>query len=549
MRGSLLMGENLRWYLRQFYPYRWIILFAFLGAILESVAYSGLSFVLKQLIDKVLIEKNFYLLKLSVLALVGLGLLKQVGFLTSELLYKYAIAKISATLRVKVYSKVVNLPLEEYQKLPQGEWVGRITNDVRSFKDYSEGFGIKVFRELFTALFLTAVLIYFDWKLFLLFLLVTPFLLGAFKFFGAKRKKYSRMYQEKFALFLNFISNLLENFENVKFLKRGFVNFLTKEKVLKLFKAEYKLTLYSATYLSVIELLGYLFAGVIILYGGYRVISEEVSAGTFVAFIGTLFLLYNSLQAIQRTAINYRALQPVIERLREVLEKFPSERGGKARFGGLKTSLTVRNLTFKPILEKVSFKIPKGAKVFVKGPSGGGKSTLLKLLAGLYRSYEGEILYDQVELRDFSIKSFRSKVFYLSQNSAIFNDTVRNNLLVANPNATEKELILALKLARAEFVLSLPKGLDTVVGGGGVQISGGQKQRIALARLFVTNPEVIFLDEATSALDFPTEIEVLKNILKFHREKTLFFVSHRWELAKYFNLVLEVKEKTVRVLA
>lgn len=545
------MGENLRWYLRQFYPYRWIIFLALLGAILEGVAYSGLSFVLKQLVDKVLVEKNFNLLKLSAGALIGLGLLKQVGFLTSELLYKYAVTKISATLRVKVYSKLVNLPLEEYQKLPQGEWVGRITNDIRSFKDYSESFGIKVFRELFTALFLTAVLLYFDWKLFLLFLFVTPFLSGAFKFFGSKRKKYSRMYQEKFALFLNYISNLLENFENVKFLKRDFVNFLTKEKVLKLFKAEYKLTLYSATYLSVIELLGYLFASAIILYGGYRVVSGELSAGTFVAFIGTLFLLYNSLQALQRTAINYRALQPVIERLREVLEKFPSEKGGNVTFKGIKTALEVKELSFPSqsrVLEEVNFSIPKGAKVFVKGPSGGGKSTLLKLLSGLYRSYEGKILYDRVELRDFSIKSFRSKVFYLSQNSAVFNDTVRNNLLIANPNATEKELHLALKLARAEFVLSLPKGLDTVVGGGGVQISGGQKQRIALARLFVTNPEIIFLDEATSALDFPTEREVLKNILNFHGGKTLFFVSHRWELEKYFDIVLEIKEKTVRVI-
>ena len=545
------MGENLKWFLKQFYPYRWLILIAFAGALLESLAYSGLSFVLKNLIDKVLVEKSLYLLKVSALALVGLGLLKQVGFLTSELLYKYAVAKISANIRMRVYSKLINLPLEEYQRLPQGEWVGRITNDVKSFKDYSEGFGIKVFRELFTAIFLTAVLLYFDWKLFLIFIAITPLLSLAFRFFGSKRKRYSRIYQEKFALFLNYISNLLENFENVKFLKRRFINLLTRAKILELFRAEYKLIFYSATYLSVIELLGYLFASAIILYGGYRVVEGELSAGTFVAFIGTLFLLYNSLQALQRTAINYRALQPVIERIREVLERFPSERGGNIPFKGLKNSLRVENLLFpnhSPILKEVNLSIPAGAKVFVKGPSGGGKSTLLKLLAGLYRTYGGKIFYDLVELRDFSLKSFRGKVFYLSQNSAIFNDTVRNNLLVANPNATERELMEALKLARAEFVLNLPKGLDTLLGGGGVQISGGQRQRIALARLFLTRPEIIFLDEATSALDLPTEREVLKNILSHYSDKTVFFVSHRRELENNFDLILEIKEGTARVV-
>ena len=543
-----LMGDNLRWFLKLFRPYKGLLLFAFLGAVLEGVAYSGLSFVLKNLIDRVLVDKNLSLLWASVGLLLAFGVLKQLGFLLSELLYRYAVSKIVARLRVRLYSKLTSIGLEEFQRYPQGEWLGRITNDLRSFKDYSEGFGIKVLREFFTALFLVGVLLYFDWQLFLAFALIVPFLGKAFKYFGSKRKKYSLFYQEVFAEFIGFISNLLENFENIKFLNRFFLNKIARKKVKKLFKAEFKQALYSAGYLSAVELLGYLFAAAVFLYGGYRVVEGELTAGTFISFIGTLFLLYNSLQALQRNALNYKALEPVITRIREVLEFIPPERGGDKPFGGLEEKITALNVVYpkdKPILRSVNFEIPKGSKVFVKGASGGGKSTLLKVLSSLYLSYGGSLKYDKTELRDFLLTSFRRKVFYISQRSAIFNDTVRNNLLLAKPNSTEGELRRALELAEAFFVFDLPEGLNTKLGGGGVELSGGQKQRIALARLFLTRPEVTFLDEATSALDPGTESRVLKNVFSHLRDKTLFFVSHRPQLAKHFDLLLEVESGEV----
>ena len=511
---------------------------------MESLSYSALSVLLKNIVDRVLVEKNLTLLWYSVGALLLLGFLKQVGFLLSELLYRYAVSKVVARLRVRLYSKLTSLGLEDFLKKPSGEWLGRITNDVRSFKDYTEGFGIKVFREFFTVLFLTAVLLYFDWQLFLLFLLVAPLLGKAFGYFGSKRKRYSRIYQEAFADFMNFVSDLLDNFENVKFLRRKVLNRLAKVKILSLFRAEFKQALYSASYLSVVEMLGYTFAALIFLYGGYRVAEGSLTAGTFVSFIATLFLLYNSLQTLQRNALNYRALEPVISRIREVLEKIPSEGGGFKTFKGLERKITVEGLVYprdNPVLEGANFQIPKGIKVFVMGPSGGGKSTLLKVLSSLYRSYGGEVKYDLDEVREFIPTTFRRKVFYISQKSALFNDTVRNNLLLANPEADEEALKRALRLAKADFVFELPEGLDTVLGGGGVELSGGQKQRIALARLFLTDPQVIFLDEATSALDPRTEAEVLSNILNLYGDKTLFFVSHRPSLADKFELLLKVE--------
>ena len=540
------MDGNLKWYLKLFKPYRWLLLVAFLSAVIESISYSGLSLVLKELIDRVMVERNLSLLWSLVGAMLLLGLLKQVGFLGSELLYRFAVNRIVARLRLKLYSKLVSLGVEDFQKKPYGQWLGLLTNDIRSFRDYSMGFGIKLFREFFTALFLVGVLLYLDWKLFLGFLLITPFLVKAFNYFGAKRKKYSGLYQEVFSDFINFVGGLLENFENLKFLSRRFLALIARSKIGKLFRAEFKQDLYSLTYLSAIEFLGYLFAAALFLYGGYLVASGELSAGSFISFIGSLFLLYNALQALQRNALNWRALEPVIARLRELLENLPPERGGKIPFSTLKVGIEVKNLTYprdaqNPILKGISFFIPKGAKVFVKGPSGGGKSTLLKVLSSLYRSYGGEVKYDGTPLGEFLLSSFRRKVFYISQKGAVFNDTIRNNLLLANPDATDEELKRALLLAKADFVFDLPRGLDTAVGGGGVELSGGQKQRLALARLFLTDPEVIFLDEATSALDPETERAVLENILSRFSDRTLFFVSHRPQLARgYFDYILLV---------
>ncbi|MEO2153009.1 MAG: ABC transporter ATP-binding protein, partial [Aquificota bacterium] len=528
-----------------FYPYRWILLLALLGSLLEGISYSGLSFVVKNLIDKVLVEKNSTLLWVVVFLVILLGVLKQVGFLLGELLYKYTVVRVVNDLRRKVFEKFLNLPTEVFLSRPSGEWVSRLTNDLKALKDYLEGFGVKLAREFFTVLLLTGVLLYFDWKLFLLFLLISPLLAKSFSYFGRKRKKYSKLYQETLADFLNFVDNVSQAFENLKFLSRFYLLRLFLNRLRKLFKVEFKTVVYSAGYLSVIEILGYLFVSAVLLYGGWRVIEGDLTAGTFISFLGTLFLLYNSLQQLQRAAVSLKALEPILERIEEFLA-LPSEKERGKPFKGLKNSIKVEKLSLevngKTLLEDINISFPKGEKVFIYGPSGGGKSTLLKVLSSIYTNYRGKVLYDETELRELNLSTFRGKTYYQSQKIVLFNDTVRNNLLIANPRAGEKELLKALSLAKADFVLNWEKGLDTLLGGGGVNLSGGQQQRIALARLFLKKPQIIFLDEATSALDPETEREVIKNILSTYPEANIFFVSHRPQTAKFFDRRLKVEK-------
>jgi subfamily B ATP-binding cassette protein MsbA len=537
------MSQTLQRLKDYFYPYRGILLLALLGSLLEGISYSGLSFVVKNLIDKVLVEKNSTLLWVVVFSVIFLGVLKQIGFLLGELLYKYAVVRVVNDLRRKVFEKFLNLPTEVFLSRPSGEWVSRLTNDLKALKDYLEGFGVKLAREFFTVILLTGVLLYFDWKLFLLFLLISPLLAKSFSYFGRKRKKYSKLYQETLADFLNFVDNVSQAFENLKFLSRFYLLRLFLNRLRRLFKVEFKTVIYSAGYLSVIEILGYLFVSVVLLYGGWRVIEGDLTAGTFISFLGTLFLLYNSLQQLQRAAVSLKALEPILERIEEFLA-LPSEKEKGKPFKGLKNSIKVENLSLevngKTLLEDINISFPKGEKVFIYGPSGGGKSTLLKVLSSIYTNYRGNVFYDDTELRELKLSTFRRNTYYQSQKVVLFNDTVRNNLLIANPRAGERELLKALLLAKADFVLNWEKGLDTIVGGGGVNLSGGQQQRIALARLFLKNPQIIFLDEATSALDPETEREVIKNILSTYPEANIFFVSHRPQTATFFDRTLKV---------
>jgi ABC-type transport system involved in cytochrome bd biosynthesis, ATPase and permease components len=160
------------------------------------------------------------------------------------------------------------------------------------------------------------------------------------------------------------------------------------------------------------------------------------------------------------------------------------------------------------------------------GPTGAGKSTLLDILPKLV-SYKGDVYIKDKSLEDITNKSIRSKIAFASQHVFIFNDTVRNNLLIANPNASEELLIKAIKLAKAEFLFTLKNGLDTVLGEYGYTVSGGERQRIAIARIFLTNPDIILLDEITSALDVHTEQAVISNIFEIFKDKTILIVAHR----------------------
>lgn len=410
--------------------------------------------------------------------------------------------------------------------------------------------GIDFFTQLFTVIAMIFVLIYRDWKLFLIFLIATPLFAISFNYFGNKRKKYSQKVQESASEYTQFINQIIFGLETIKLFNALFIQRIFENINERFFKNQRKNALYDVLFLSSVEIASYLAAAGILFYGGIRIIKGEITTGDFFSFLSALLILVNSIQILQRGLIQIKVISPLVDRLNLILN-IPEEEKNGINFEGLKEKIDYKNVSLSlngiTILKNINVTIKKGEKVGIVGHTGSGKSTFLKLLYGVFRNYEGNIYLDIRELKDYNIYSIRENIAVITQDVFIFNDTVENNLRIAKPNATEEELIQAIKKAKADFVFKLKDGLKTVIGERGSILSGGERQRLALARIFLKNPDIVIIDEGTSALDINTEKEVMDSIYEHFKDKTILIIAHRLNTLEKCNKIIvfengEIKE-------
>lgn len=525
--------ESLSFLFNIFKKHWFLLILALLGSLLESGALAGLAYIIKNVIDDVFIAKSYESLLFVIFVLIILATAKQIGFFLKDYVYPLIIFKGERELREKFYKKLLNAEPSFIIKQPLGDIISRFTNDLERFSQIASSLGTNVITETLTVFGIILVLIYRDWKMFLIFLFAVPFLSLALGYFGEKRKKYSKKLQESLSKYTQHLNQILSGFEIVKlFDKKIFFN-LFKKLNEELYTRERKNRFYETLYLSSVEIIAYTATAGIIFYGGYRIIKGEITAGDFFSFLGGVLILVNSLQILQRGIVNLKGLSPVVERLRFVLE-LPEENDTGEEFKGLKERVLYKNVSLKIgenwILKDINLEIKKGEKVSIVGLTGSGKSTLVKILPALIKDYQGEVLLDKKELRNYRVSSLRKHIGMISQEVFIFNDTLRNNLLIAKPDATDEELIEALKKAKADFVFRLENGLDTVLGEKGSRLSGGERQRIAIARIFLKNPDILIIDEGTSALDVETEEYVMEEIKEHFKEKTIIMITHRLQI-------------------
>jgi ABC-type multidrug transport system fused ATPase/permease subunit len=265
---------------------------------------------------------------------------------------------------------------------------------------------------------------------------------------------------------------------------------------------------------------------------GLSVASIIPIMGLFMISAQKLFSSLTNLLSQRMSIISYMPSFKLVNELindKAVLEDRSNGRAIKSFDGGIR----FRNVSFSYTGERVLFdslnlEISKGNIAAVAGPSGSGKSTICDLLIRFYKPMDGEIVVDNINLQEFDIKAWRSLIGYVSQDSFLFNTTVRENILIGKPDAAEKEIIWAAQLANArEFIEALPEKYDTILGDSGVTLSGGQRQRIAIARAIVRNPELLILDEATSALDLRSEQYIYDSLKEFSKTKAVLLISHR----------------------
>ncbi|NPA32347.1 MAG: ABC transporter ATP-binding protein [Aquificae bacterium] len=529
-----------RWLYSLTRPYAHILLISLLGSLIQSAGAGALTLLVKRVVDDVLILKDSQKLLLYVLLLFSSALVMQAGYFISSFSLAYLSEKLVMILRNKVYEKLLRVPLNYFLYSSSGDIISRIVSDLEAFKRVFGEYIPKLVREPLVALVLFFVLLFRDFVLTLFIFFLLPFMLLLTRYFSQKKKKYLARQRSEVSRLAEVLSETLRGIENIKvflaerlFLSRFF------EFSRKLFRSSLKIEFYIITNTVANYLFGYAVVALILLVGGMRILSGHISTGDFISFLTALFMIQKPIMEIQKAVMNLKGSVPLFERLLELLN-LPEERDGVKEFEDLKREMRFSDVRVKvrekEILKGISFAVLRGDKVGIRGPTGSGKSTLVKLIPRLLE-YEGSISVDGTELHEFRLASLRRKIGYLSQEVILFRGTVRENLLIAKPNATEQELWEALRLARCDFV----KSLDMRIEEGGRNLSGGEKQRLAVARIILKDPRIIVLDEATSALDEETERQVVDALFSRFRDRTFFVVAHRPYTFRYCNLILELE--------
>ncbi|MEO6908289.1 MAG: ABC transporter ATP-binding protein, partial [Abditibacteriaceae bacterium] len=270
-------------------------------------------------------------------------------------------------------------------------------------------------------------------------------------------------------------------------------------------------------------------------YGGYQVLQGDTTIGTIMAFIFLIGNLYAPIQRISdmNTVLNNSLAG--IDRVFEVFDIEPDvqETPDARRLPSVEGSVTFENVTFgydanEPVLQNINLHVEKGEVVALVGASGAGKSTIVQLVPRFFDPQKGRVLIDDVDVRDFKLRSLRSQIGMVAQETLLFSGTLRENLLYGKPGATDEELSAAVRAAYVdEFVESMPRDYDTMLGERGARLSGGQKQRIAIARAFLTDPRILILDEATSALDSESEELIQEALVELMKGRTNIVIAHR----------------------
>ncbi len=291
----------------------------------------------------------------------------------------------------------------------------------------------------------------------------------------------------------------------------------------------------------------------VIWFGNSLIIKGTITSGNFASFIAALLMLYTPIKSIGNKYIDIQKAFLAIERVFEMINFKPEIKSAQeaVKIDGIKESVEFDDVVFEykpglPVLKHVSLKVPIGKTIAIVGNSGGGKTTLVNLLPRFYDTTGGSVKIDGLDVKKIDLQSLRKHIAVVFQDNFLFSGTIRENIMIGNPEATQEDLDKAVQSAHLEdFIASLKEGLDTYVGERGVMLSGGQKQRIAIARAFLKQAPVVILDEATSALDNKSEAIVQKAIDNLMRNRTVFVIAHRLSTVQNADKIIVVNEGTI----
>jgi subfamily B ATP-binding cassette protein MsbA len=492
---------------------------------------------------------NFAVLAVAVIAVVGA---------LSSYLEKYVTTSVGQwvmhDLRRTLYHHIHRLSLAEHDEKRTGDLIGRVTSDIEAIQNFITTALLGILTSVLTLLGIIGVMFYLNWRFSLISLSVAPVLFLVVYLFTRRIKKASRDVRKKESELLSIVEEVFSSIRVVKafaredYEERRFERQSLENVEMALLARSIKMKL--APIVDIIVATG---TCLVLGYGARLVLAGQLTAGALVVFLLYLGKMYKPMRDLSKMTDTISKAAVGFERIREVLETesgmrdLPGARRAK-RFKG-KIEFDKVSFGYNPdqlILKDLSFEIEPGQVAAFVGPTGGGKTTIISLVARFYDPLSGEVKIDGTNIRNYTMKSLRQQVSFVLQETLLFHAPIWQNIAYGRPEANRAEIIRAAKLANAhEFIEEMPEGYDTMVGERGVTLSGGQRQRIAIARAVIRNTPILVLDEPTSGLDAASEQAVFEALDRLMKGKTCIVIAHHLATIRRAKIIFVVKDNTL----
>ena len=554
--------DNIKRYMRFVKPYTWEVIVTIIIGIFKFAIPLFIPLLIKIVIDDIIGAADLTSAEKTTQLFWWLGGTIFVFFVIRppieyfrQYLAQHVSNKVLYDVRRDMHEHLQKLSLRFYANSRTGDIISRTINDVEQTKNFVVTGLMNVWLDLATIIIAVCIMLTLNVELTIVALIVFPFYALSVRYFFGKLRALTRERSKSLAGVQSYLHERVAGMSVVK-------SFTLEEREQENFAkvngefldASLKQTRWNAKSFAVVNTITDVAPLLVIGYAGYQVIHGHLSVGTMVAFIAYIERLYSPLRRLVSASTTLTQAIASMDRMFELMDE-PHEiqdKKGAHELTRARGDIAFDHVSFKydpdgsEILHDVNFTVKAGETVAFVGMSGGGKSTIVNLIPRFYEVSEGAVRIDGHDVRDVTVKSLREQIGLVLQDTILFSDTIRENILMGQPNATEEQMIAAAKAANAhDFIVSLPQGYDTTVGERGVKLSGGQKQRVAIARVFLKNPAILVLDEATSALDLESESLIQESVEKLAADRTTIMIAHRLSTITHADRIIVISHGKV----